>query len=176
MASSLRRSQAKQLRRVQNVRLGWRTVSVLGQFTRSHQKEGSFQVFCIQVTPETFCSHSFSSRYIQGHRIWDGNQHYIRCNSSAFEHQSQATTSSSCDCHHVCRSSLRADEVVDFHISGCMSGPHSKSLTVVLQIFPLWDWTSWRKGLLNLQERHSEASQWNTVQGQKPKRQVTTSQ
>ena len=37
--------------------------------TRSHQKEGSFQVFCIQVTPEALCSHSFSSRYIQGHRI-----------------------------------------------------------------------------------------------------------
>ena len=45
-----------------------------GQFqfsTRSHQKEGSFQVFCIQVTTETFCSHSlsFSSRYIKRHRI-----------------------------------------------------------------------------------------------------------
>ena len=38
---------------------------------RSHQKEGSFQVFCIQVTPEAFCSCSlsFSSRYIQGDRI-----------------------------------------------------------------------------------------------------------
>ena len=38
-----------------------------GQFqfsTRSHQKEGSFQVFCIRVTPEAFCSGSlsFSSR------------------------------------------------------------------------------------------------------------------
>ena len=45
-----------------------------GQFqfsTRSHQKEGSFQVFCFQVTTETFCSRSlsFSSRYIQRHRI-----------------------------------------------------------------------------------------------------------
>ena len=33
------------------------------------------------------------------------------------------------DSHHVCRSSLRsvpADEVDDFHISGCTSGPHSK--------------------------------------------------
>ena len=37
--------------------------------TRSHHKEGSLQVFCIQVTPEAFCSLSFSSRYIQGHRI-----------------------------------------------------------------------------------------------------------
>ena len=37
--------------------------------TRSHQKEGSFQVFCIQVTPEAFCSLSFSSGYIQRHRI-----------------------------------------------------------------------------------------------------------
>ena len=40
-----------------------------GQFQfsmRSHQKEGSFQVFCIQVSPETFCSRSlsFSFRYI----------------------------------------------------------------------------------------------------------------
>ena len=38
---------------------------VEGQFqfsTRSHQKEGSFQVFCIQVTPEAFCSRSFSFR------------------------------------------------------------------------------------------------------------------
>ena len=102
-----------------------------GQFqfsTKSHQKEGIFQVFCIQVTPEAFCSHSFSfsSRYIQGHRILDGNQHCIRCYSSAFEHQSQATTASSRDYHHVCRSSLRsvpADEVDDFHISGCMSDP-----------------------------------------------------
>ena len=45
-----------------------------GQFqfsTRSHQTEGSFQVFCIQVTTEAFCSCSlsFSSRYIQRHRI-----------------------------------------------------------------------------------------------------------
>ena len=45
-----------------------------GQFKfsmRSYQKEGSFQVFCIQVTIEAFCSRSlsFSSRYIQGHRI-----------------------------------------------------------------------------------------------------------
>ena len=43
-----------------------------GQFqfsTRSHQKEGSFQVFCIQVPTETFSSrsHSFSSRYFQSH-------------------------------------------------------------------------------------------------------------
>ena len=60
--------------------------------------------------------------------------------SSAFEHQSQSTTASSCDCHHVCRSSLRsfpADEVDDFHISGCTSGPHSKSSTVILQLSPL---------------------------------------
>ena len=45
-----------------------------GQFQfsmRSHRKEGSFQVFCIQVTPEAFWSHSlsFSSGYIQRHRI-----------------------------------------------------------------------------------------------------------
>ena len=54
----------------------------------------------------------------------------IRCYSSALEHQSQATTASSHDCHHICRSSLRsipADKVDDFHISGCTSGPHSKS-------------------------------------------------
>ena len=64
-----------------------------------------------------------------------GNQHYIRCYSSVFEHQSQVTTASSHDYHHVCRSSLSsvpADEVDDFYISGCTSGPHSKSSTVVL--------------------------------------------
>ena len=58
----------------------------------------------------------------------------------SFEHQSQATTASSRDYHHFCRSSLRsvsADEVDDFHISGCTSGPHSKSKTVVLQLSPL---------------------------------------
>ena len=40
------------------------------------------------------------------------------------------TTASSRDYYHFCRSSLRsvpADEVNTFHISGCMSGPHSKS-------------------------------------------------
>ena len=32
---------------------------------------------------------------------------------------------------------VSADEVDEFHISGCMSGPHSKSKTVVLQLSPL---------------------------------------
>ena len=84
---------------------------VEGQFqfsTKSHQKEGSFQVFCIQVTPEAFCSRSlnFSSRYIQKHRIRDGNQHCFRCYSSSFEHQSSAMTVSSRDYYIICRSSL----------------------------------------------------------------------
>ena len=140
--------------------------------TRSHEKEGSFQVFCIQVTPEAVCSHSFSFSYsyIQEDRIGDGKQHCIRCYSSVFEHQSQETTTSSHNYHHVGRSSLRsvpADEVDDFHISGCTSGPHSKSSTVVLQQSPLWEWTSWRKGLFNLQEWDSKASQWNTVLGRR---------
>ena len=37
-------------------------------FLRGHIS-GSFQVFCIQVTPEAFCSHSLGSGYIQRHRI-----------------------------------------------------------------------------------------------------------
>ena len=57
-----------------------------------------------------------------------------------FEHQSQVMTASSRDYHHLCRSSLRsvsAYEVDDFHISGCTSGPNSKSKTVILQLSPL---------------------------------------
>ena len=49
---------------------------------RKDQKEGSFQVFCIQVTPETFCSRSlslsFSSRYIQEQSLrWKSALHQM---------------------------------------------------------------------------------------------------
>ena len=153
-----------------------------GQFQfskRSHQMERSFQVFCIQVTPDALCSCSFSSRYIQGHGIWDGNKHCIRCYSSAFEHQSQAMTASSRDCHHVCRSSLRSVQQMRLMIStflGALQDPtpspgqsfcnylHSK-----IEYLEERDFLTFRNETVKLL---SEIQ----LRAEKRKRQVTTSQ
>ena len=88
-------------------------------------------------------------------------------------------TASSRDYHHCCRSSLRsvpADEVDDFHISGCTSGPHSKSKTVILQLSPL--------EIEHLEERDFLTFRNETVKllseiqykAEEHKKQVTTSQ
>ena len=146
MVSSLRWSQDK----LQH----WKTDLVEGQFQfsmKSHQKEGGVQVFHVQVTTETFCSrsHSFSSGYFTRDQIWDGNQHDIRCYSSAVNHKPFTTTS--CYCHHHCWGStfrsVPADEVDNFQFSGCMSGPHFKSKTVIPRLNTWRSETFWPLGM-----------------------------
>ena len=89
------------------------------------------------------------------------------------------TTAYSHHYHHCSRSSFRsvsADEDDDFHISGCTSGPHSKSKIVFLQCNYL------HSEIEHLEERDFLTFRNETVKRRTPKdakerkRQVTTNQ